>query len=267
MQTNSVKLLLLFSLATYFISRADTQPIRILPLGDSITEQGNPGYRYELWKRLIDANVSFDFVGSMQGDGSDPPAHRPAYKGKTFDCDHEGHSGWTASDIVNGCSWEADKGKLPDWLQSYTPDVVLLHIGTNDAFHLTQPGDTLKTIGAIIDQLRTANPRVIVLVAKIIPLCGQWEQEFNPLVLMMNDSLDAFANAKKTRQSPVLVVDQFAGFNPEQDTNDDIHPNVNGQVKMARVWADTLLKVVRRHPSKIGRTIPSCANHSTCKPK
>jgi predicted small lipoprotein YifL len=44
----------------------DGGPLRIMPLGDSITEAeaGHNSYRRVLWKRLNGAGCSVDFVGS-----------------------------------------------------------------------------------------------------------------------------------------------------------------------------------------------------------
>ena len=40
---------------------------RIIPLGNSITqaEINRASFRYPLWKKLVDSNIKFDFVGSM----------------------------------------------------------------------------------------------------------------------------------------------------------------------------------------------------------
>jgi lysophospholipase L1-like esterase len=233
---------------------ADTIPVRILPLGDSITEQGEPGYRYELWKRLIDAGVAFDFVGSMKSAGDERPSQWPVYRGYTFDVDHEGHSGWTASDLVNGCDWEPQRGKLSEWLKHYSPDVVLLHIGTNDAFHMTPVSETITMISRIIDQIRFVNPNVTVFIAKIIPLCGRWEREFNAGVVALNANLEKFVKQKNSSKSPIVIVDHYSNFDPKCDTDDEIHPNANGQVKMATNWANAYLKQALYHPSKIGKS-------------
>ena len=42
-------------------------PVRILPLGDSITQSDKTysSYRYYLWIKLIDAGIKFDYVGSL----------------------------------------------------------------------------------------------------------------------------------------------------------------------------------------------------------
>lgn len=219
------------------------RPLRILPLGDSITQSDaqHLGYRYLLWKKLIDAGIQFDFIGSMH-----PPEIERApgwidYQDRAFDIDHEGHSGWTAGDLLDGCSWEPDKGKLPEWLKTYTPDIVLLHIGTNDAFHSVPIEVTVEKIEAIIALLQSDNPKVIVFLAKIIPLAGEWARDYNNAILALNARMDGIAAATTTSDSKVIVVDQYTGFNGAEDTHDSIHPNDSGAEKMAQRWADAIL--------------------------
>lgn len=225
------------------IIRAAQQPLRILPLGDSITQSDaqHLGYRYVLWKMLIDAGKQFDFVGSMNPAQGERPPGWSDYQGQAFDADHEGHSGWTAGDLLDGCSWEPEKGKLSDWLKSYTPDIVLLHIGTNDAFHMVPTDLTVEKIGAIIDLLRPANPNVTVFLAKIIPLAGEWARDYNANIVTLNGRMDGIAAAKTTATSKVVVIDQYSGFDGENDTYDSIHPSDSGAVKMAQRWADAIL--------------------------
>lgn len=60
-------------------------PVRVMPLGDSITDGYNVpgGYRIELEDLLVSRGQPVDFVGSL----SNGPA-------SLADRDHEGHSGW-----------------------------------------------------------------------------------------------------------------------------------------------------------------------------
>lgn len=254
---------LYLSIITVLANLAYAEPVRILPLGDSITEQGDPGYRYELWKQLVDAHVYFDIIGSMHGAGEKGPAQWPEHKGKAFDTDHEGHSGWTSSDLVRGCDWELERGKLQDWLKHYTPDVVFLHVGTNDAFHVTPTDETIANIGTAIDQLRAANPKVTIFLAKIIPLCGQWEREYNPNVIAINNRIHCVAKEKGTRKSRIIVVDHYSSFDKQRDTDDEIHPNAQGQQKMAARWADAFFAAARRTPTKFGIR-PNAAPRMKC---
>src|SRR5689334_1660791 len=88
--------------------------VRVMPLGDSITEgtQVPGGYRIGLWQRLAGAGYRVDFVGSQ--------VNGPAALG---DHDHQGHPGWRIDQI---------DANVTRWLATTGARTVLLHIGTND---------------------------------------------------------------------------------------------------------------------------------------
>src|SRR4051794_30404103 len=87
------------------------QSTKIMPLGDSITYGvGTPGldsYRTDLYRRLTNAGLNVDFVGSQTS-------------GTGTDRNNEGHPGWTITQI---------SANIDRWLDAYEPDVILLHIG------------------------------------------------------------------------------------------------------------------------------------------
>jgi lysophospholipase L1-like esterase len=208
--------------------------ICILPLGDSITRGTSkyPSYRYPLWVKLVESSRVFDFVGSQNSIGDGSPVF-PDYNGQSFDSDHEGHTGWRADEII---------ASLPKQLQSYTPDIVLLHIGTNDALDNQSPQSTVNEIMQIIDVLRADNPSVKILLAKIIPT--SYDQATNNRINELNRRMEELAAQKYARSSPVIVVDQNSGFSAIQDTYDGIHPNASGRMKMAQKWFQAIIKVV-----------------------
>jgi lysophospholipase L1-like esterase len=218
-------------------------PLKILPLGDSITQLGGEhlGYRFVLWKLLIDAGIPFDFIGSMRETQEERAGIETTHRGHAFDADHEGHSGWTAADLVDGCSWEPDRGALPEWLDTYTPDIVLLHIGTNDVFQSTASDATIGKIETIIDLLQESNPNVCVFLAKTIPLAGEWGKTYDSSIVELNSRIGGVAARKTTATSRVIVVDQYSGINGTVDTYDGIHPSAAGSAKMAQRWADAIL--------------------------
>src|SRR6185436_16710479 len=83
------------------------EPVRIMPLGDSIT--GSPGcWRALLWNRLqSNGFTSIDFVGTQPPQGCAVP----------YDGDSEGHGGILGTNM-------ADQNQLPAWLSATRPDVV-----------------------------------------------------------------------------------------------------------------------------------------------
>lgn len=217
---------------------------KLVLIGDSITELCN--WRYLLWKKFIDAGKNVDYVGSMnyknppRGDWS--VTEWPDYKGYEFDYDHEGHAGWASYDILNGCLWEMDRGNLSTWLEGYSPDIATILIGTNDAVQGYETSVSVESIKTMIKLLQAKNPAVDLYLAKIIPAGGSWGSPYNPAVQAINAQIDGIAAAMSSGSSHVYVVDQYEGFDPVADTWDGgIHPNAQGDVKLATKWFDAIM--------------------------
>jgi lysophospholipase L1-like esterase len=197
-----------------------------MPLGDSITEGGTPAlsYRFHLDSLLHRGGYPFDFVGSLHG------THYDTAAATTWDSDHDGHFAWEAWRILP---------QIGGWARTYRPDIVLMHLGTNDIIHY-QPADTMTVVnstigvlGAIIDTLRSVNPQIAVFIAQIIPdVYGSNRRFFDSL----NTRIPTLAATKSTLASPVIVVDQNTGFNWATDLDDSYHPNASGASKMAAKW-------------------------------
>jgi len=201
----------------------DADPCRIMPLGNSIThaDSSHDSYRRELWHRLEARGFDVDFVGSMSSNfGGGPPT-------KDFDLDHEGHWAWRADEIL---------GEVRAWADTHLPDIVLLHIGTNDILQSQSVSSTVNDIDAIIQNLRIANPDVVILLAKIIP-----HSLPNTPVNGLNNEIPGLASRKDRPESPVIVVDQHTGFNPNNDLYDGVHPDRSGEVKMATKFENALV--------------------------
>jgi acyl-CoA thioesterase-1 len=196
----------------------------ILPLGDSITQSNNThlSYRYPLWEDLVEAGYEFDFIGSMNTNYGGTPT----YPNQDFDRDHEGHWGWRVDQI---------NAEIQGWLGGYTPDVVLMHLGTNDAFQNQSTDSTIDELTDLIGMLRADNERVVILLAKLIPSTNSQSN-----LDALNGRFDALAASLTSATSPVVVVDQASGFNASADTFDGIHPNEGGEQKMATRWLAAL---------------------------
>ncbi len=196
--------------------------VRILPLGDSITKgrTNHWSYRRDLEAALNDAECSFDFVGSVSGPGSAPGQ-------PLVDRDHEGHSGLRTDEI---------RTRLHNWLPGNDHDWALIHAGTNDVLQGTSISAARTNLSKIIDQLRSANPNVGILLAQIIPNLPANESA----VVALNDEIVSLAAQKHTAASPVIVVDQYAGYNTFTDNYDQIHPGDEGEALIAARWFEAL---------------------------
>jgi len=141
-------LLVLFVLGSLLAPPAQAV-INIMPLGDSITSGSNSGeinqdlwisYRMDLWDTLNAAGYVVNFVGTKTSGSLVPD----------FDPNHEGHGGWRAFEIVDGKAG-SDEGKLADWLDNTQPDIVLLHIGTNDISWGSEDWNDVEDIENVCD--------------------------------------------------------------------------------------------------------------------
>ena len=210
------------------VAPAESGPIRIMPLGDSITEASSSfgSYRYYLWLELTREGFTVDFVGSMTGTGGE--ASVPA----EFDSDHEGHPGWRADEVA---------ANIERWARSTQPDLVLVHLGTNDLAQGQPPSDVIQDLTTIVDRLRVVNSHIHILLAQIIPM----RADGPPDVLELNQAISALAAATSTVASPVASVDHFTGFDQARMTWDGIHPNREGNRKLAANWHTALLSHLR----------------------
>jgi len=191
--------------------------VRVMPLGDSITDGFNVpgGYRNDLWQKLVAGGYRIDFVGSQ--------FNGPSTLG---DHDHEGHSGWTIAQI--------DASIVP-WLQATTPRTVLLHIGTNDMFSASAGAP--QRLATLLDHITATVPNAEVFVATIIPLSGADAQ-----VRTFNAAIPGIVQTNVNAGRHVHLVDMYPALTLA-DLADGVHPNATGYSKMATVWHNALLAV------------------------
>jgi len=192
---------------------------RIMPLGDSIT--GSPGcWRALLWNDLrTNGFTSIDFVGTLPPQGCGVP----------YDGDNEGHGGFLATNI-------ADQNLLPGWLAATHPDIVMMHLGTNDVWNARSPDVILAAFSKLVDQMRAQNPNMQILVAQILPMNPSNCPECGNRVVAFNAAIPSWAAGKTTAQSPIVVVDQWTGYSTAADTTDGVHPNNTGNRKISDRW-------------------------------
>jgi lysophospholipase L1-like esterase len=199
------------------------QGVRVMPLGDSITDGFNVpgGYRIDLWNHLMADGHQVDFVGSL--------VNGPDSLG---DMDHEGHSGWTIAQIDENIS---------AWLTTYTPQTILLHIGTNDIYG-SDPAGAPSRLATLVDRITTQAPDTHLFVAMITPLT-----DFDAGVREFNAAVPGIVEEQAGAGRSVHLVDMYSALTTA-DLADGVHPNEVGYSKMATAWYDALLAV----PGSIG---------------
>jgi len=236
-------------------ARAETAvtKIKIMPLGDSITSGTDAGYStpmasYRCQLENLTGTTNYDYVGSVHGQWgvniSRPLLPVPSYCTTMADLDQEGHSGWATSNILAGAgSWP---GNLQSWATAANPDIVLIHLGTIDLVENGATADSaVNGISQIIDTLRAVNPHVKILLAQIIPgSSGGVNGTETATIPVFNAALPALVASKADRNSPILLVDMHSNFTIKDHTLDGIHPNQNGENKIAGRWKTAIDQIV-----------------------
>jgi len=230
------------------VPTAPVPPVRIMPLGDSITHggQGHAGWRYPLWF-LLNGAAPIDFVGSQStcfpaDTVNNPnPAFYPDYY-TTFDRDHEGR--WARrTDQIEALIYAACLGSRPD--------ITLIHLGTNDIGQYAAAGiaNAQANLPLVISHIRAVRPASVFLIAKIIPIGpGNRYWVMAQHVAPLNAMYEQLALAESTPASPVLTVDLNTGYDLANDMQvDGLHPDVSGEERMAAAWMPAVLAQLGGH--------------------
>lgn len=255
---------LVLTAAFYSLSPAQAA-VQVLPLGDSITQGGQwvgdsfASYRSPLIDLLGGTQVGnsnskgyvydVNFIGSQSTTFENNPANGSG-NSLLQDPEHEGHWGWRADEILNNTGVHPEgatsgSGNLNDWLGSYTPDVVLMHLGTNDAIDndggASFVSQTKADLGTIIDTLINDNSAVKIFMARLIP---SQNGTVNTRITNLNAAISDLAAEKNAGNGSdyVFLVDQNSGFNTSTMFADDYHPNATGDQFMAEQWYTAMVQ-------------------------
>jgi len=90
-------------------------------------------------------------VGTLPGQGC----------GFTYDGENEGHGGFLATNI-------ARQNQLVGWLSQTKPDVVMMHLGTNDVWSNIAPSTILAAFETLINQMRASKATMKILVSRVL---------------------------------------------------------------------------------------------------
>lgn len=231
----------------YYLSRnyceMFSEDIKVMPLGDSIT-MGVPdldGYRKGVWNSLFNDMAWVDFVGRLySGDGLVGPQVDPITgefvqvlppypSDPSFDIDHEGHPAIRADQMANTVFMQSVFTASP------TPDVVLLHIGTNVAEGTT--GEDIRvSVSSILNQIRNTNEDATVVVAKIIPIndpAFPYDEIEAYKTALESEVFSRISNGEK------LILADMDSLNFSADDyadGDRLHPSIAGYGRMADKW-------------------------------
>jgi len=219
-------LALFLVLTTFPLQAQSPPPIRIMPLGDSITHgaggtSNRGGYRGPLYDLLTAAGYNVDFVGTQTGNSSLIP-----------DQNHQGHSGWRIDQLLSN---------MDQWLGSIAdPDVVLMHIGTNDFGQNYQTATAIDRLESLIVKIATARPHAHIIVTNLMERVGTANDN---IISQFNPFVEGIVTEQAALGRKVTFLDMRSAV-PLSDMPDNLHPNQTGYDKMAAAWNTAIQAVI-----------------------
>ncbi|MBA7578404.1 hypothetical protein ES708_20266 [subsurface metagenome] len=148
--------------------------------------------------------------------------------------------------------WVSEQTIFPPgpYLDVFNPDIILLHIGTNDITHEGTAALSNQRISAILDLVdqyeARANKEVIVFVALIINRVKPWGTKATQTTAFNNGIKTILQNRIASGDKLVIVdMENDAGFvySYDEDMANDgqgLHPNEVGYSKMAALWYSSI---------------------------
>jgi hypothetical protein len=222
------------SSGTYRPCPTNGSACKIMPFGDSITDGfGTAGsYRVELFRLAHQAGKNITFVGT----GSNGPG---MVDGVAFPPNHEGHSGFTIDPTQ---SRSGISPLVPTVMPQFTPHIVLLMIGTNDAIDSYQLTAAPTRLGTLIDSIYAKLPDVLLVVAQPIP---SQDDALNTRLQTYNAAIPGVVKARADAGKHILLVDMYAPFAAVSSykttlLKDTWHPNEAGDVILGGRWYSVL---------------------------
>ncbi|MDY2509935.1 MAG: GDSL-type esterase/lipase family protein [Ruminococcus callidus] len=251
------------------VSATDTDSVKILSLGDSITDGywTSGAYRKYMYHELEQMGYSIDMVGPK---GSN--SNTFTYNGETvtYDDNNAGYSGYAIQEMTTK---EHRSGILEtiqgtwyngqNMIACYQPDIVLLQIGTNDILSEYNDGITDRLENLVNVILQDLDSDDVIYVSTIpdidailradwlgaygINAWGSTDEEKQQLMETVTACIDSYNtsiyNLVLQMQSEGKSV-RFADINSvvdyQTDLYDGVHPNEAGYENMGKYWAGLL---------------------------
>ncbi len=227
----------------------EKKPVKIMPLGDSLTEGANHqqcgGYRVPLLKMLDEDGVPYEFVGFHSISSAN------VTNGQVK------HSGKGGATVITTAQENLPK------CEGLDPDIVLVMLGTNDTMQgLTGETFTKYYYDMVIAKLYEMFPGVTVYVATIPPLVVYGTQNLNTENKSQTESNPAIKKMvaeRKAAGDKIELVDMspeasgITGQDFDADGKDTVHPAPSGNEKIAKQWHSAIKDKIAELSAEINK--------------
>lgn len=173
------------------------------------------GFRQDL-KDLLEPQ-QIDYIGSQTS-------------GTMEDKQHEGYPGFTIKAVTE---------KIDGAIAQH-PDIVLIHVGTNDC-NLDPPPEPFEEapqrLSNLVDKIAAANPKAVILLSQLIASTTPRTQEN---IDILNAAIPDISKNQRSQGKRVLTVDMRSVTTDY--LVDELHPNEEGFAIMAQKWKEAIHK-------------------------
>ena len=237
----------------YLTKSGENRPLRVLPLGDSITygvgSTDSLGYRGALSEALGGYLGRVVFVGP----------HKTAETGldSTVLTRHAGYPGYVVEDVWNVEQHPGVAPLLDGILEKYAPDVTLLMLGTNDlAVGMLSNGVTEEEWQRQMDRYANFIGKIeaaagedgCVIVSAVAP-SASWQAYVNEYNRRLANAIGEMQEAGKK-----VAYSDNRGLSAADLDVDGVHLNDAGYMKFAAAWEASFKKIYNADGKKVGMT-------------
>lgn len=238
-----------------------TRTVKIMAVGDSITDgySEQDGYRKYFYHRLVDQKkYSIDMVGSKDwGSSATWDFDDGTY---SYDPANTGYSGYTIQSYQYnnqnriGIFETISSGEKKDIIQTTSPEIVLLMIGTNDIMDSYKMDEIQARLQALVDEIYRQKSDVTLMIMSPLPIdapVSGWLQQdtMNTNIKTCMTAIKKIVDAEKAagKKCEYLATNEL--FTKQTDytayLNDYCHPNRAGYTLMGNYLADAVDSYLR----------------------
>ena len=238
-----------------------TRTVKIMAVGDSITDgySEQDGYRKYFYHRLVDQKkYSIDMVGSKDwGSSATWDFDDGTY---SYDPANTGYSGYTIQSYQYnnqnriGILETISSGEKKDIIQTTSPEIVLLMIGTNDIMDSYKMDEIQTRLQALVDEIYRQKSDVTLMIMSPLPIdapVSGWLQQdtMNTNIKTCMTAIKKIVDAEKAsgKKCEYLATNEL--FTKQTDytayLNDYCHPNRAGYTLMGNYLADAVDSYLR----------------------
>jgi lysophospholipase L1-like esterase len=216
---------------------------KIMAIGESTTADPS-SYRKKFYELATAEGLSIDMVGPNSG-------------GTGYDADNAGYYGKTCLDLTNF---------LQSFYKNYSPEIVILLVGTNDCgwnYRIYPNITPIDALSILIDSICVKYPDALIFVSSIPPMLDNAftgpDQTPSGVAqangVTYNNAMQGMINTKIASGEKVHFIDARGLLNATDILSDGIHPNQNGYNKLGVLYYNTIkpyiLKTIKVYPNPV----------------